>query len=377
MRCSDHNDDRALRDRRDRQEKVRGPPAAAAAAAPSSADCIAAACPGTLRGKARETCLRTAKLTCASAVTGDQAPPSIQAAYSGFTGPMPTVPWGAYEQTLISGAILKTMPATGDFSACKASCHRDKRCTHFEVTRGSSGKKTCVLKSIGLPNECSRMEQRCSDGWSTKVDTLFAHPDRYVETSAFARNLYAAMKQKFSPKCNWKCKLAKAFEILTWVSMALTVFIPGAGIVLGAAISTTLKAAMTVADISIQAISVGLENGVVEKENKKREETMARGEPYDTAILKGIPYRHNAYKCPAQDASCNDVVTMVEAKLYMDETKKIPADWKNRLSASDRAKFNATLKVNQEFMRQYQKLPCKLNCADKSVEFKDETFAYV
>lgn len=293
-------------------------------------------------------------------------PETTRTAYTGYTGAMPKVRWPKYSETTVVGSVLKTMQGkpADDFAACKKSCHRNKRCTHFEVAKKSN---VCILKTVDLPYECQRFEQRCSDGHKTNVQNLYAHPDRYVATSKYASNQYDNWYSKEHPRCSGLCKLHKAMiGIFTAISI-ITFFIPfvqTVGIAFLAA-----DAALLGADLAVNAIVIP---NLIAKENKKRMDTMAKGEPYDTSIIRGLPYRDNVISCPAQDRSCNKVYSLLEMKAYMDKTK---TNNTSKLSASDRKKYYAALLQNTRVMRAYQKLPCGVNCADKTIMFAGDNFA--
>ena len=317
------------------------------------ADAVKAAC-GTIRGSAREACIKKTKAANSSCVAAKASGGSSgSSGSSGAVGPMPTVPWASYAQTTVIGTKLKTMGA--DLNLCKAACHANPKCTHFEVL--STSPQSCILKSMDLPMGCMTLKERCSDGQKMNVVALYPHPDRAAATGNYALNIYNTIQKKLEG-CNWKCKLLKAVDIILTIIGAVSMFFTGP---LGLAAGVAAMGAQT-----------GLSMGVTRPLNAKRAELLAKGEPYDTALIQGIPFSfpRTYHNCGMTDA-CDRGVSMLEARGYMDDIKKVTkASDVAKMSVADRSKYRTAIDTNNSWMQKYQSLPCGENCAEQDIAFK-------
>jgi hypothetical protein len=298
-----------------------------------------------------------------------------------YRGPFPKAAWKSWDKLLLVGQTLKKTPY--NINECKKQCHADKRCTHFEGNIDDSGQKVCVLKSLMMPYECASLKERCSDGFSGTVDFLYAHPERIVATKGYAQKMYDATKAKI---CNWKCRLKKIALIIV---MAVVTAV--------ATIASFFTGGMTLAGaIAFNAVLTGVDVGVsmgvmksLQKDQRKREETLAIGDPFDSSQFVGISgYTKPKFSCPAQDARCSRTLRMVDAKTDMDLNVPSLKDaisggysdfckWYKSANQADKDSYWQIMARNQEVLQAYQKLPCKLQCADKDLQYNKEDLSYV
>jgi len=202
------------------------------------------------------------------------------------------------------------------------------------------------------------LKERCSDGKKMNVVALYPHPDRAAATGNYALNIYKYLQERFDACSNWKCKLARAFDIILTIIGFVTMFLPG-----------PLALAGGVAAMGAQT---ALSMTVTQKLNAQRADLLAKGEPYDTALIQGIPFTfpNNYHQC-VKTGACDRAVSMLEAKAYMDDIKKVTGNAAiANMSVADRAKYRTAMKSNNSWMQKYQSLPCGENCAETSVAFK-------
>jgi hypothetical protein len=149
---------------------------------PSSSKSTSSPAPANQRGKPKK--------TAAAAAAKKKASTKLATTNS----VMPSVTWPVFEKLVMIGETLKTVPYSVD--QCKAECHKLQKCTHFEGHVDAKGQKVCVLKSIDIPVGCEFLRERCSDGFSSSVDFLYAHPDRDAATKGYAKKLFDGTKAK-------------------------------------------------------------------------------------------------------------------------------------------------------------------------------------
>ena len=191
------------------------------------------------------------------------------------TGPVPALE--EFQNVTFVGRTLEIVPDDGKYAE---RCHRNKYCSHVEVSGGK-----CILKNrqmamfdgdaamanfLGFEPLPECLGKKCMDGYKSGVKT-FMHPDRmdfkpkggesdklkgYREAAKMHHNMKDAIT------CNALCKFAKAMNIVGIIFL----FAGGPGVVTGMLRAATSAAATTAtrastaflaADITAAGVELG------------------------------------------------------------------------------------------------------------------------